>query len=127
MHRPSSRPSPPAISPPPAAPITAPSSAARWNWNNYIPLTARDSAAHPTSAAIIQGFAGEGGIGKSELAKRYAEQHGVDWDGDSWLDCSKTGHRASLTLLAKELGFTLAPKSAVAHNSTGELSRRARG
>jgi tetratricopeptide (TPR) repeat protein len=88
-------------------------------------LTEGRSNATPLPAAVTQGYTGEGGIGKSELAQRYAEQHAGDWDARWWLDCSNRGHRASLTLLARELGLTLVPESAVANDPTGELTRRA--
>jgi len=69
-------------------------------------------------SALTQGFTGEGGIGKSQLAQRFAERACAalrdaseaaeeDWnrfDCAWWLDCSKDGHGPAVQALAEHLG-----------------------
>jgi hypothetical protein len=76
------------------------------------------------SAALTQGFTGEGGIGKSQLAQRFAELScaalgggkaslGTDWelfDCAWWLDCSNQGHAQAVRALAGHLGYAASPE-----------------
>jgi methyl-accepting chemotaxis protein len=57
--------------------------------------------------AVVLGFSGEGGIGKSQLVQRYFEESAERWDGRWWLDCSRSGHRGELVNLAAALGVKL--------------------
>jgi len=75
-------------------------------------------AVQPT--ALSQGFAGEGGIGKSQLAQRFAEQtckalgggaEGWDrFDCAWWLDCAAATHGQALRVLAEHLGHAVNPQ-----------------
>ncbi|MBL8763884.1 MAG: ATP-binding protein [Phycisphaerae bacterium] len=49
---------------------------------------------------------GEGGMGKSQLAQRFAEQFADDWEGRWWIDTSPDLHLASVRALAKLLNPT---------------------
>ncbi len=80
-------------------------------------------------AALTQGFTGEGGIGKSQLAQRFAEltcaalrvdspaddaafppEQWVTFDCAWWLDCSTTGHAQAVRALATLLGHVPTPQ-----------------
>ncbi len=51
---------------------------------------------------------GEGGMGKSQLVQRYAEDHAGDWDGRWWIDASPDLHAFALRELAKFLNLNAA-------------------
>ncbi|MGD8453384.1 MAG: tetratricopeptide repeat protein [Phycisphaerae bacterium] len=55
------------------------------------------------STQITQAIVGEGGIGKSELAKQYVFEFADEWDGRWWLDASEAAIEAATARLAERL------------------------
>lgn len=88
------------------------------------PAASAGTQTTPHASALTQGFTGEGGIGKSQLAQRFAEracaalretgesaEAGWDlFDCAWWLDCSKDGHGTAVRDLAEHLGYSPTPQ-----------------
>jgi hypothetical protein len=64
----------------------------------------------PGVEASAQALRGEGGIGKTQIAIRYAYEHADDYDGRWWIDASKEAIDASAALLATVLGRPPGPQ-----------------
>lgn len=74
-----------------------------------------------SDVSVTQAVRGEGGIGKSELARHYALQHQTEYSGVWWLDASQEGFYGSVRGLIDYLGLPLLEK-----DSTEELCARLR-
>ncbi|MCH8807766.1 MAG: tetratricopeptide repeat protein, partial [Planctomycetes bacterium] len=61
--------------------------------------------------AITHAVSGEGGIGKTQVAIRYAFEHAADYDGRWWLDASKEALAGQIAALARTLGIPLPPNA----------------
>ncbi len=76
----------------------------------YVPRTAQMEAlewalASGAGAALTQALAGDGGFGKTEIARAYLYAHASEYDGVWWVDASRAGHDTSIDRLATALGF----------------------
>ncbi len=72
--------------------------------------------------AITHALSGEGGVGKTEIAKAYAFEHAGDYDGRWWVDASTEGIEASLVRLAAAMGIAL-PTQATPEQIRADLRR----
>ena len=59
----------------------------------------------PDTGPAAQALRGEGGIGKTQIAIRYAYEHAGDYDGTWWMDASRPAMDASAAKLATVLGM----------------------
>ncbi|MEL7116995.1 MAG: NB-ARC domain-containing protein, partial [Pseudomonadota bacterium] len=67
-------------------------------------LSGHKNVAITNSGAIL---AGQGGIGKTTLARAYADQHGQDYDGVLWVEATSRSDTArGISALAPYLGLT---------------------
>ncbi|MCH8252452.1 MAG: tetratricopeptide repeat protein, partial [Planctomycetes bacterium] len=64
----------------------------------------------PDTRAAAQALRGEGGIGKTQIAMRYAFEHADDYDGTWWMDASRPAMDASAAKLATVLGMAPGPQ-----------------
>ena len=60
-----------------------------------------------SSAALSHSVAGEGGVGKTQIAVQYAIRHAGDYAGRWWVNASKDTAEKSLRELAKVIGCTI--------------------
>ena len=73
--------------------------------------------------AITHAVSGEGGIGKTQVAIRYAFEHAADYDGRWWLDASKEAIAGQIAALARTLGLPL-PSEAKPEQIRGAVCER---
>ncbi len=57
--------------------------------------------------ALTQALVGDGGFGKTEIARAYLFRHGREYDGLWWVDASRERHNLSTEELARTLGFAV--------------------
>ena len=65
---------------------------------------------HDLPRGVTEALTGEGGIGKTQIAVRYACEHQADYDGCWWLDGSEAAIDASTARLAATLRMPPGPQ-----------------
>jgi tetratricopeptide (TPR) repeat protein len=102
---------------PPAAPPSAPQvrrvrfglplAAAHFAGRNTELEVIDEALGHADRAVVTQAITGLGGVGKSQLAARYIQQHADEYDIVAWIR-AEDGGIADLSELAAELGLAVA-------------------
>ncbi len=59
------------------------------------------------TAALTQALVGDGGFGKTEIARAYCFRHGREYEGLWWVDASRERHNLATEQLARALGIEL--------------------